>query len=396
VSDAPDMDLANNAAEIAHLATLNELDYDRERKGAAERLGIRLSTLDAEVERARPTPDAPTGRSLILPEAKPWPETVNAAGLLDAIVEAIRRHVILRPEAVVAIALWIAHTYVYELFQHTPRLSVTSPLKRCGKSTLLDVLRTLSYRPLKADNISASGVFRTVEALRPFTLLVDETDSFLANNEELRGVLNSGFEASGEVVRVVEVKGEHQPVRFATFAPVALAGIGTLPSTLEDRSVPIVLQRKGSTEAVQKLRAPDARAALDVLARKLVRWAADRRRHLSLDPLVPEAMGDREGDISVPLLAIADDAGGDWPKRGRDALLALFGRRNSEEGDGDTSALLLTDVRSIFLEMSALRLFSADIVSRPGAMESRPWPELRNGKAITAPQLARALAPFGI
>ncbi len=100
---------------------------------------------------------------------------------------------------------------------------------------MLDVLRATVFRPIKADNISASGVFRTVEALRPVTLLIDEADSFLGDNEELRGVLNSGFEQSGEVVRVVEIKDEWQPIRFATYAPVALAGIGTLPGTLEDR-----------------------------------------------------------------------------------------------------------------------------------------------------------------
>jgi hypothetical protein len=60
----------------------------------------------------------------------------------------------------------------------------------------------------------------------PATLLVDEADSFIGDKEELRGILNNGFEASGEVVRVVEVKNEWQPIRFATFYPVALAGIG--------------------------------------------------------------------------------------------------------------------------------------------------------------------------
>ncbi|MBX6385490.1 MAG: hypothetical protein IRZ07_21380, partial [Microbispora sp.] len=100
------------------------------------------------------------------------------------------RHVVMSPAAADCTALWIAHTWVYDRFQHSPRLSITSPVKRCGKSTLLDVLRATCHRPLKADNISASGVFRTVEALRPLTLLVDEADSFLGDNEELRGILN--------------------------------------------------------------------------------------------------------------------------------------------------------------------------------------------------------------
>jgi hypothetical protein len=293
-------------------------------------------------------------------------------------------------------ALWIAHTWVHDRFQHSPRLSVTSPVRRCGKSTLMDVLSETCRRSLKADSISASGVFRTVEALRPLALLVDEADTFLRDNEELRGVLNSGFEASGQVIRVVEVKDQWQPIRFATFAPVALAGIGKLPGTLEDRALPVVLVRKTRAERVVKLRARGARAALHELARKLARWAADRARHLPTDPPVPDALGDREGDVVVPLLAVADDAGGAWPACARAALLAVFGHRAATEGNAETGVLLLADIRALFLGTSALQMSSADIVAGLVAMEDRPWPEWRNGKPMTPPQLAEALKPFGI
>jgi len=249
---------------------------------------------------------------------------------------------------------------------------------------------------VKADNISASGVFRTVEALAPLTLLLDEGDSFLGDNEELRGVLNSGFERSGEVIRVVEVQGEYQPVRFRTFAPLALAGIGALPSTLEDRAVPVVLKRKGAKETVTKLRAPGARAALTDLARKLARWSRDRGPLLSLDPAIPEAMGDREGDIAVPLLSIADDAGGLWPTRARAALLDVFGRRAADSGNTEAGPLLLADLRDRFRLRNAKQLTSENIVNALGGMEDRPWPEWKSGKSMTTPQLAKVLKPFGV
>jgi putative DNA primase/helicase len=389
-------DAAAEAAEIGRLAALDRIEYDRQREAAAEALGVRIGTLDQLVKDARPRSEVADGRGVMLPMAEPWPEPVAAVDLLDDLAIAIRRHVILPPASVTCIVLWIAHTWVFDRFQHSPRLSVTSPAKRCGKSTLLDLLRATCHRPMKADNISASGVFRTVEALRPLTLLVDEADSFISDNEELRGILNSGFEAGGEVVRVVEVKDGHQPVRFATFCPVALAGIGKLPDTLEDRSVPIVLQRKAAAEVVVKLRAQGARQALHGLARRLARWSTDRRGRLSHDPAVPEAMGDREGDISIPMLSIADDAGGPWPSRARRALLDVFGHRSANEGNAEDGALLLKDLKMMFAELSALRLTSADMVARLGKMEERPWPEWRAGKPMTAPQLARALAPFGI
>lgn len=388
--------LAADAMEVARLAALAPLDYDRARIAAAERLGCRASVLDEQVRAARPRTETTQGRAVAFAEVQPWPEAVAASDLLADLTHALTRHVVLPKPASIACAGWIAHTWVAEGFSHTPRLSITSPAKRCGKSTLLDVLRATCRRPLKADNISASGTFRTVEAMAPVTLLIDEADSFLVDNEELRGILNSGFEQSGEVIRVVEIQGEHVPVRFRTFAPVALAAIGGLPGTLEDRAVPIGLQRKAAGETVTKLRAPGARAALHDLARRCARWAADRGQHLDRDPPVPDALGDREGDIVVPLLAIADDAGGPWPERMRRALLDLFGKRNADEGTADAGALLLADLKLLFAETSATRMTSADIVDRLGGMEERPWPEWRRGQPMTAPQLAAALRPFGV
>ena len=391
VADAPP-----HEAELARLAALDGIAYDQQREAAAKALGIRVGTLDEQVKARRPMPDAATGRGVALPEVEPWPAPVAAGDVLDALAAAIRRHVILRSAAADAVALWVAHTWVAEHFQHTPRLGITSPAKRCGKSTLLDVLWATCCKPLKADNISASGTFRIVEALAPLTLLLDEADSYLAKNEELRGVLNSGFERSGSVIRTAEVNGEHQPLIFRTFAPLALACIGKLPDTLEDRAVPVVLQRKGAAEKADKLRSPGARAALADLARKLARWAGDRGRTLSLNPSIPDAMGDREGDISVPLLAIADDAGGTWPRRARAALLDLYGKRDADGGNADAGTLLLADLRQLFKDKSATRLPSTAVVQALGAMEERPWPEWKAGKPMTTNQLAAVLRPFGV
>jgi len=258
------------------------------------------------------------------------------------------------------------------------------------------VLRATCRRTEKADSISASGVFRTVEALRPLTLLVDEADTFLKDNEELRGVLNSGFERSGQVIRVVEVQGEHRPVRFATFAPLALAAIGDLPSTLADRAVPIRMERKASGDKIERMRAGRNRANLADLARKAARWAADTAASLPADPALPEAMNDREGDISVVLMAIAAHAGPVWASRARAALLGVFGLRAENEENLEVGSLLLADLWTIFDGTTADRMTSADICAKLTAMDDRPWPEWRQGKPITAPQLANVLRPFGV
>ena len=390
-------DAATDALEIARLAGLPRMDYEREREEAARRLGCRVSVLDDLVKKAQPATEAATGRGIKLREVTPWHQPVQLGELLDDIARAISRHVILPPGAATALALWCAHTWVYQRFEHTPRLAIRSPTKRCGKSTLLEVVEALAHRPMQSGSISASGAFRIVETLSPVTLLLDETDSFLADKEELRGVLNSGFQRSGGfVVRVQEIEGEHQPVQFATFAPVAFAGIGQLPDTLEDRSVPIVLQRKGAGETVDRMRAPGARAHLAELAAKLARWAEDQGPALGTDPTMPPELNDREQDICVPLLAIADQAGGAWPKLAREALAGLFGRRAKEAGTMENGAMLLADIREIFDEMGDTHVPSAELVGRLSEMEERPWPEWRQGKPMTANQLAKALRDYGV
>jgi putative DNA primase/helicase len=266
-------------AEILRLAGLPDLAYGRERKAAAEKLQLTVAWLDKLVKAKKAeivaqaagdgTADSGgQGRAINLPEPQPWPSQVHGAVLLSALVKAISRYMIMEPGAAECVALWAVHAHALDAFGITPRLSITSPRPQCGKTTLLDILQRLVVRPLLAGNVSAASVFRVVEVARP-TLLVDEADTFLPGNDELRGVLNSGHRRGGNVIRVV---GEAMDVRaFSTFAPAAIAMIGHLPGTLADRSVAITLKRKRADEPVESFRY-DRTEELDQLARMCARW----------------------------------------------------------------------------------------------------------------------------
>ena len=69
--------------------------------------------------------------------------TVPLPNLLGEIEAIVRRYVMIPADALTAVVLWIAHTYVLDAFDVTPYLNVTSPAKRCGKSRLLEVLESL-------------------------------------------------------------------------------------------------------------------------------------------------------------------------------------------------------------------------------------------------------------
>jgi putative DNA primase/helicase len=213
---------------VDRLAKLSPVEYDRVRKEDAKRLDVRVATLDAAVEKARPVADAePTegkGSALELPDFEPWPEPVDGAALLDEIAVAIRGYVVLSPAQADAAALWCGHAHALDLSWFNPRLAARSPVKRCGKTTLLEVITSITPRSLPASNISAAAVFRTIEACQP-TLIIDEADTFLGAEHaaELRGILNAGHTRTAAfVIRVVPTSaGELEPRKFSVWAPIA-------------------------------------------------------------------------------------------------------------------------------------------------------------------------------
>jgi Protein of unknown function (DUF3631)/Primase C terminal 2 (PriCT-2) len=393
-SDQPKASVASDIAiEIVRLAKLSWVEYDRERQAAADRLKIRVGTLDKEVEAERGETDdsAKQGRALNLPEPEPWPEPVNGAELLDGLSTNIRGHVVMADHAADTAALWVVHTFLLDCFGTSPRLAITSPEKQCGKTTLLDILSCLVWRALLTANASVAAVFRIVEVAQP-TLLIDEADTFLHENEELRGILNSGHRKNGSVLRVVG--DDHEARQFSTYSPCAIALIGRLPATLADRSIAIELRRRRANEPIGPFRF-DRTGHLDQLARKAARWATDSADRIrAADPDMPAGVFNRVADNWRPLLCIADAAGGEWSARARQAVqCTVTGAGNSEES---IRVLLLVDIRTVFTDRNLDRVPSADLVGALNSIEGRPWAEWNRGKGLSPNGLARLLAPFRI
>ena len=339
--------------------------------------------------------DGAQGQALVLREPKPADEPVDGDVLLDELTAIYRRYLILPSGAAEALALWTVHTYCIAAAEHTPRLGIISPTKRCGKTTLLRIIEALVARPLPAANITAAALFRSVEEAHP-TLVIDEADTFLKENEELRGILNSGHCRSGAwVVRVV---GEAmEPRRFSTWAAAAIGLIGKLPATLEDRSIVIEMRRKTRCESVKRVRSRELEALAAPIRRRLARWSKDWTIDDSLaehDPDIPEALDDRAADGWRPLLAIADAAGGAWPARARKAALALSAGRL--EADDSVGTMLLADLRTILDRDGADAIATEKLIEAITGMDDRPWSDYRRGRPITPRQVAALLGSFKI
>jgi putative DNA primase/helicase len=246
----------------------------------------------------------------------------------------------------------------------------------------------MCYRGLAAANISAASLFRGLEAWTP-TLLIDEADTFLQGNDELRGILNSGHTKSTAYV-IRTVGDEHEPKLFPTFAPIAIGMIKRPPDTLLDRSLVIRLQRKLGTDPVTPLPLEVEDEYLPI-RQKCLRWAEDNRDDLEGNrELTPADIGnDRARDNWIPLTAIAQQCGVLPEAQAACRHLTL-------QEDESLTVILLEDIQQIFREDGKDKLPSKVLVKKLIAMEERPWAEYRRGKELTQNQLARMLKDFDV
>jgi hypothetical protein len=326
--------------------------------------------------------------------------------LLDDLCSFLQRYVVFAiPEQPVTIALWVIHSWALDAFDYTPYLHVASPEKQCGKTRLLDCLELLTPNPWRAILPSEAVLFRKIEMDRP-ALLLDEVDAIFTNGkddrkEPLRALLNNGFSRGATVPRCVGLNFQIQD--FRVFCAKALAGIGKLPDTVRDRSIPIQLVRRSRDERVERFRKREAEKAAGAMRSNLEAWSQQAGTIDTLRaarPSVPDELSDRQADISEPLLAIADFAGGEWPERARRALIKLCCQSDEDESIG---IKLLSAIRSVFNGCEADKLSTQQLLEQLVDKETdAPWAawweqDLKNGNTRgPAQKLARLLKPYRI
>lgn len=394
-----DITAENAVTEIKRLAGLDPAAYETVRKDAAARLGWRASVLDAEVQKARPRGDgdplAGGADTSGIETLTPWPDPVDGASLAEEVRDRLRAHVVFGAALDAdAATLWIFGSYLMDTWRLWPRLMVTSPTKACGKSTFLEALDAMVRRGFIASNASPAAVFRAIEAWQP-TLLLDEADTWMSQNEELAGVLNSGHtRRTARVIRVTEIKGEHLPVAFSTWCAMAIAGIGGQRDTLMSRSIVIGLRRRLPDEPVDRLPF-DLHARLLRIRRQLARWAEDNAGRIgAMETEPPDCGDDRRRDNWTPLHRIASALGGAWPDRIASAYAVQA--QAQDEDAAPAGVMLLNDLAEMFAARRVDRIASAEVVGDLLLLDERPWAEWRHGRPINMHGVSKLLKPFGV
>jgi len=315
--------------------------------------------------------------------------------VLDDLRQVLTKYVVLpSPEATDAVVLWITATHGLPAFEHATRLAIHSPIKRCGKSRLLEIVEATSHNPIPTTNISVPALFRMIDAAtQPPTLILDEVDRLLGSskkdedNRDLVAILNNGFRPGHPTYRCV---GPTQvPTPFSNFAMVALAGIGRITDTIEDRAINVTMRRRLPGETISKFRLRTDVPALHDLRDRLSEWVDSVKQKLEVPVVgIPDELEDRAEDAWEPLLAVADAAGGHWPERARAAALRLT--KDAAVDGEDLETRILSDVRSILGSQTFMS--SADLLMELRRLDEAPWGDFD----LTLRKLAMRLGKFAV
>ena len=306
--------------------------------------------------------------------------------VLDMVMAVINAHIDVSADDAVALALWILLTHHYDKFEYSPRLAALSPIKGCGKTTVLKALDYLCARAKLLNSISPATIYHLINRVHP-TLLVDEGDNLGLNiNPTIRSIMNSGHNVGSSVGRVI--KGE--PKEFDTFGPLAIAAIGTLPLTLMDRAVIIHMENSQRRDLRRLDRNSPNIEVVHSVYREIVKWA---RKPLpnNVDDILPND-NSRHADNWRPLICVAASFGKVWGKKARE-VAANYKRNYS---DDDLRVILLTDIRTAFNQLDANNVLSKKLVAEVRAANDL-WDEYSTPhglRKLTEAGMAALLRPF--
>lgn len=382
---------------------LNRHSYETRRKKIADKTELRTSYFDAEYGKASAQHDETDDVSdvaVLIAETEAWGEPVLLPELLEETESVFRQYIhFKRQEDTTTAALWVGQTYTAEHQSEFPYLGVRSPVEGCGKTSALDLIAGMSYRTLKAGNLSAAAAFRVLDMFHP-CLIIDEADTFIHIQEEFVGILNLGHSKDGGHIFRVLGDNHDELTPFAVWGPKAYGMIGTAPATFASRSIPVILERAvksdGLTQFPKTPKGKEAlKARLHTIARKWKRWVDDNNETIAnWEPDMKE-FENRASDNWYPLIRIAEIAGGEWVKKALKAAHVA-----DPYGKPDMMRLLLRDIQNIFHTRKKLEgdeaITPATLVSDLKAQPTG-WDEMgKFEKPITGKKLADMLENFGI
>jgi len=372
---------------LAAVVKLPSAQHEAELKKVARRLDEDVETLRAEFDELLGDEAEKIRRGIV----EPWDEPVEARELLDATAVQFAKYIIIHDKVVAPIVpLWIAFAWIHDIAVFSPLLVFQGADTEMGKSAATDVVTRLTPRGYMVAKPTGPSLYRLVDAMHP-TLGVDDADRLLAEDRDLATVIKTSWKRGVPIPRVV--KGVIH--LFDAFGPRCLNGIDLLahldPAT-RTRCITIRMLPKLEDETVISMRYAGEDENFFILRRKFLRWATDNMAALkTAQPRMPEGFFSRLEENYHLLFAIADLAGGDWPKKARAAAVKLSRERDTPS----RGKRLLAIFFALFVRHG--RQITSKQAETLVPMEDDEFADYRNsGRPITRFQIAALLKPYQV
>jgi hypothetical protein len=351
-------------------------------------------------------------------------------GLIEETMTFLASYIVLPEPSLLVMATWVVAAWLMEVWDRFPHLAVTSPEKRCGKSTLLDVLKTIVPKPRYTTNISPAALYRIVEGEKP-TLLMDEAQSLSRRGSEasevVREILLAGIGKNAKVIRCGGDRYE-EIQEFGVYSPKVFAMVGNPDGVLADRCLPVLMKRRTKADKVRRFRSRVVEEEGKLLHDKLALWAIDHAEQVRVvyDTIEPfDIDNDRMAELLTPLqatLRVMEELAHPVERegsKGSEGFSRVLGRsletllkyaRGVEEHEREldsqsTGVKLLAACREIFatgkldqMRKGPWKYLSADsLIQCLVARKDESWATCRPGeRPITREALAVLLRPYGI
>jgi putative DNA primase/helicase len=384
------------AKALNNLLKLPVAQHEKGLERIAAQLGEDVGTLRDELDELL---GLECGDAFTLEKTEPWPDAVDAATVLDECAAKFSRYVVWQAHQLTTAVLWAAHAWLYDhdvivrspLLVHSPILALTSAEPDSGKTTAGGVTGRACPRLSMNVEITGPSLFRFVDARKP-TMVLSEADDLFDRRSDLKHIVNAGWTRGWKIPRQARINGIFQTVQYDPFCPKILDLLGrNLPSHTRTRCIELRMLPKRPDEQVEDFNQADD-VEFAILRRKFTRLLADNVTALKDAKPNMSGLNNRLAKNWRPLFAIAELAGGDWPKRVREAAehLSRKGRRPSD------GVQLLAGFCAHFVENRAIEVTSENIIAALAANPTGRWAGYNRGGPITKIQVANLLDPYDI
>lgn len=322
------------------------------------------------------------------------PKKINISEIADYVSQSLKDHVIFHDKSEAdALTAWIVLTYFIEQMDIFPFVLITSPEPQCGKSTALRMLSAFVKNPQSASRITPAAIHRVIQRDQP-TLLLDEADRFVLNNQELIGILNAGharFDAH-VIINQKQTDGNWEPAEFSVWCAKAIAGIEVKDDTITSRSLVIRLRRKLISEPISRY-TYDYPLKQHSVREQIEAWAANIQLS-DFKPLELSGTTDRSTDNWIALGQIAQAMGNDWPDRIRHSFKVM--EMNSPKTSDDIKVEFLHDIQEVLDDHPHREIQSSALLNLLLNKEDSDWLNQNGGRAITQRWVAKTLSAYGV